>query len=124
VSLPSRRLRTLRRAPRALLSQPSLRGRSLLYVRATVSGQEVRLGAARPRTPGRDRRLLRVRSTVRRDAGHDPGRTTQGRLDADRHSRPLTPAAYTLWATALTTRAAYVTRLRGDGSTDILQIDR
>jgi hypothetical protein len=125
VTLPSRRLRTLRRARRELLIQPSLRSRTLVYVRGTPTSQELRLGPARLRRVTSDRRLLRVRSTVRRDAGREPGHTTQGRHERDKHSRPLTPAAYMLWATALTTEAAFVTRLRPDGVTaDILRVDR
>jgi hypothetical protein len=114
----------LRRATRgALLSQPALRDGRLLYVRATDAHQQLLLGPAVPRASAGDRQLLRVRSTTQRDAGHDAGHTTQGRLGEDRHARPLRPAQYSLWSTALAPGAAFVTRLRVSGrSADIVRL--
>ena len=124
LDLVSGRPAALRSASRSvLLSQPSLHDGLLLYVRATRAHQQLLLGAATPRKTGRDRQLLRIRSTTRRDAGHDEGHTTQGRLHEDRHARPLRPAGYTLWSTALTAATAYVTRLRRSGRTaDIVRL--
>ena len=124
VDLATGRLRSLRRSSRgALLTQPSLRGGRLLYVRASALHQQLLLGPARLRSVSRDAELLRIRSTTRRDAGHAKGYSRQGRLTEDRHVRPLRPARYSLWTTALSTRAAYVTRLRRDGRTaDIVRL--
>jgi hypothetical protein len=108
----------------ALLTQPSISGGRLLYVRTTHSSQDLMVGEAidKPSTNG-DRRVLRVRSTVQRDAGHDRTHTTQGRLHEDKHAKPLRPARYQLWSTALAGTTAFVTRLRRDGRTaDIVRL--
>jgi len=123
VNLATGRATVLRREPRTQLTQPALRSGFLLYVRASAHHQQLLRGPARRQRVRRDAQLLVVRSTTRRDAGHDPGHTTQGRLPVDRHRKPLRPARYTLWSTALTARAAYVTRLRRDGQTaDIVRL--
>jgi hypothetical protein len=114
---------TLRRDLRGLLSAPAVRAGRLLYVRTSALRQQLLRGAARPRRARRDRVLLSIRSTTRRDSGDEPGYSPQGRLAPDRHSHPRKPAAYSLWTTALTTKAAYVTRLRRNGHTaDIVRI--
>jgi hypothetical protein len=113
---------TLRATGRGgLLTQPALSAGRLLYVRATHAHQQLLVGPARP--GARDREVLRVRSTAARDAGHERGHTTQGRLGEDRRARPLPPARYALWTTALAPAVAYVTRLRRDGRTaDIVRM--
>ena len=107
--------RTLRRAPRALLLNPSALGSRLLYVRSTFERQQLRLGALRPRSARRDRSLYGTVPTGRRDAGHEPGEQHK------RHGhpkklppRPKPGVSVTLWSTALAPDAAYVTRLRQD----------
>jgi hypothetical protein len=120
---------TVRQERRALLLNPALDGRRLLYVRAVYSGQELRLGPLTRRSPRRDRRLWSTVPTGRRDAGHEPG---------DRHKkhgqphklwkRPREGLSATLWTTALARDAAYVTRLRQVSGkalvTEILRVDR
>jgi hypothetical protein len=125
VNLATGSTTTLRRATRgALLTQPSLEGGRLLYVRATQASQQLLLGPALPRaSSARDRRLLRARPMTRRDAGHQDGYSTQGRLKEDRHAHPLAPARYELWSTTLTPATAYVTRLRRGGRTaDVVRV--
>jgi hypothetical protein len=107
--------RTLRRAARALLLNPSALGRRLLYVRSTFERQQLRLGVLRPRSVRRDRSLFGTVPTGRRDAGHEPGEQHK----AHGHPKKLPPrpkpgVSVTLWSTALASDAAYVTRLRQD----------
>jgi hypothetical protein len=75
VALPGGRLRPLRLANRdAQFSNPSLLGGKLLFERTTRCVQQLQLGAAIVgRRGGRERTLLRARSTVRRDIGYEPG---------------------------------------------------
>lgn len=123
LNLATGRRTVLRRTARALLAEPSLRAGRLLYVRVSARHQQLLRGPARLRRPERDRELLRIRSTTRRDAGREHGYSHHGRLPEDRHRRPLRPARYVLWTTALTTKAAYVTRLRRNGRTaDIVRV--
>jgi hypothetical protein len=106
---------TLRRAPRTLLLNPSAFGGRLLYVRSTFQRQQLRLGPLRKQSTKRDRALYGTVPTGRRDAGYEPG------AEHHRHGHPqkLPPRPdpgvhLTLWTTALTADAAYVTRLRQD----------
>ena len=64
---------TARQERRALLLNPSLQGRRLLYVRAHYARQELRLGPVTRRSPRKDRRLWSTVPTGYRDAGHEPG---------------------------------------------------
>jgi hypothetical protein len=118
----------LRTEPGAQVSNPATDGTRLLYVHATGRAQELRIGAIGPLDPDEDEVLCVHPSSGRRDREHEPGRKRhrhQGR-------RPeLPPRAQpgvvdTLWTTALTTGAAYVTRLsarRGAQRTaDILRV--
>ena len=119
----------MRSERRALLLNPSLLDGRLLYVRALFSRQELRIGPQTKRGPRRDRRLWQTVPTGRRDAGHEPG---------DRHKRhgqphklwrrPRRGLSLTLWTTALTGDAAYVTRLRQVSGrpleTEILRVSR
>jgi hypothetical protein len=120
---------TVRSERRALLLNPSLQGRRLLYVRATFSRQELLLGPQTRRPVRQDRELWSTVPTGRRDAGHEPG---------DRHKkhgqphklwkRPRRGVSATLWTTALADDAAYVTRLRQISGrplvAEILRIER
>jgi hypothetical protein len=105
--------RTVRRERRALLTNPSIAGGRLLYVRSVYTLQELRLGPHPHRSPRRDRRLWSMPPTGRRDAGHDPGK------EHHRHGwprklwpRPKRGLSATLWTTALAADVAYVTLLR------------
>jgi len=113
ISLVTGARRTLRRQRRAQLLNPSVLGDRLLYVRATYTRQQLRLGLLRPQSPKKDRNLFGIVPTGRRDAGYEPG--------AEHHKhgypkrlppRPRRGVADTLWSTALSERYAYVTRLR------------
>jgi cytochrome c biogenesis protein CcdA len=113
----------LRSGARVLLDNPALAAGALLYVRASARHQELLLGPASP--GGRDRTLLRYRFTTGRDAGHQAGYSHQGRLPEDKLPRPLKPSKYVLWTTALSDRAAYVTRLlRAGGAPDLVRVKR
>jgi hypothetical protein len=112
----------------AMLSNPSTDGSRLLYVRATGRVQELRIGPVEPRDPDRDDVLLEHASPGRRDREHEPGRHRH----RHRGRRPKLPpraapgVVDTLWSTALTDAAAYVTRLHvqlgAPRSADILSV--
>ena len=104
---------TVRSERRALLLNPSLLDGRLLYVRALFSRQELRIGPQSKRGPRRDRRLWSTVPTGRRDAGHEPG--NEHKKHGHPHKlwqRPRRGLSLTLWTTALSAEAAYVTRLR------------
>ena len=104
---------TARQERRALLLNPSIEGGRLLYVRATYSRQELRIGPLRRRSPRRDRRLWSMVPTGRRDAGHEPGNAHKQHGHPHKlWRRPRRGMSATLWTTALGEDAAYVTRLR------------
>ncbi|MDP8910783.1 MAG: hypothetical protein M3M94_01800 [Actinomycetota bacterium] len=94
----------VRRSRLDQLTNPSLLGRSLLYVRQSNAAQLLQVGALG--REGRDRVLYRLAPPAARDSGYEA-----------RHSRvtrtpPGGPAArMTLWTTALSPRYAYVTLL-------------
>jgi hypothetical protein len=115
IRLSSGKRTTLRRAPRTQLLNPSAFGGRLLYVRSTYKRQQLRLGALRKQSIKRDRALYGTFPNNRRDAGYEPG------IEHHRHGnphklwpRPPRNVHITLWTTALTADAAYVTRLRQD----------
>jgi hypothetical protein len=95
--------RVLRRSKAALLTNPTLLGTRLLYVRQTDLGQLLELGPAQ--TPGSDRVLYRVAAPAKHDVGHEPGHSS-----VTRTPHPRT-AQWTLWTTALSLTHAYVTLL-------------
>jgi hypothetical protein len=104
---------TIRQERRAQLLNPSLHGGRLLYVRAVYSGQELRIGPLSRRSPRRDRRLWATVPTGRRDAGHEAGDVHKRHGHPHRlWKRPRRGLSATLWTTALSDDAAYVTRLR------------
>jgi hypothetical protein len=118
IFVPTGRRTTLRRAPEgSLLLNPSELGGQLLYVRSTPLRQELLLGPRRARRGGDDRRLYGTYATVRRDAGHEPGRGRHGAGYPKGRSPRLPDRApegveVTLWTTALAADAAYLTSIR------------
>ena len=120
---------TVRQERRALLLNPSLHGRRLLYVRAYYARQELRLGPVTRRSPRKDRRLWSTVPTGYRDAGHEPG--NEHKKHGHPHKmwkRPRRGVSPTLWTTALGADAAYVTRLRQVSGqslvSEIVRVDR
>jgi hypothetical protein len=95
--------RTLRRSASALLTNPTIVGDRLLYVRQTSLAQLLELGPAAQR--GHDRVLYRLAAPSVHDSGHEPGYS--------HHTRTPHPktAPWTLWTTALSSTRAYVTLL-------------
>jgi hypothetical protein len=113
ISLSTGTRRTLRTQRRAQLLNPSAFGDRLLYVRATYTRQQLRIGPLRPQSAKQDRKLFGIVPTGRRDAGYEPG------VEHHKHGhpghlypRPARGVHDTLWSTALSSRYAYVTRLR------------
>ena len=120
---------TVRRERHALLTNPSLAGGRLLYVRSVYTRQELRLGPQSRRSPRRDRRLWSMPPTGRRDAGHEPGkRHLRHGWPRRLWPRPKRGLSATLWTTALAADVAYVTLLRQVSGAPlevaILRVDR
>ena len=118
IYLPTQRRTTLRTVrDGAQLLNPSEEGGELLYVSASAERQQLLIGPRRARRGDRDRRLLSMPATVRRDAGHEPGRRRHDE-GYPRHRAPRLPqrapagVEVTLWSTALAPGAAYVSRMR------------
>jgi cytochrome c biogenesis protein CcdA len=112
------------RGRRALVWNPTLLGGALLYVRTSDRTQQLRL-----RTGGRERVLYRIAATARRDRGYERGHHPHRRPYAPPHQPPRSPrgTTVTLWSTALSARAAYVTRLvnrRGRTSATVVRVRR
>jgi hypothetical protein len=118
IFVPTRHVAVLRRADQgALLLDPSEQAGSVLYVSSSPQGQAVLLGPRRRRSGDADVRLYFTHPTVRRDAGHEPGRHRHGagypggrppRLPA----RAPAGVDLELWTTALAPGLAYVTSIR------------
>lgn len=118
IYLPTLRRTTLRTGRNgAQLLNPSEEGDELLFVSASFERQQVLIGPRRARRGDRDRPLLSIHPTVRRDAVHEPGRKRHNE-GYPGHRPPRLPAraprgaAVTLWSTALAPDAAYVSRMR------------
>jgi hypothetical protein len=111
--LATGRMRTLRVARRgAALANPSLRGGRLLFERATRCYQQLRIGAAATprRSRSRDRTLLSLPSTARRDTGYERGYTHAYNEASKCANRPAgRGGAVRLGPTALSAAEAYVT---------------
>jgi hypothetical protein len=111
--LATGRMRALRAAPRAAaLANPSLRGGRLLFERTTRCYQQLRIGAAVApvRSRLRDRMLLSLPSTVRRDAGYERGYTHAFNGASKCPNRTAgRGGAVRLGPTALSAGGAYVT---------------
>jgi hypothetical protein len=101
--LAAARSRVLRRSRSALLTNPALLNRELLYVRQTDSAQLLELGRAAP--GARDRALYRLAAPAVHDPGHEPGHRRKTRTKFPR------TAQWTLWTSALSATSAYVTLL-------------
>ena len=113
----------VRRRQRALLTNPTLVGDTVLHVSSTARIQEVLLGSL----DGTDRPLYATASSARRDSGRERGRRRhahyrfiRGRYRAvappPLAPRPARGSTVTLWTTALAPGAAYVTRLTSRGA--------
>jgi len=129
LDLASGAQRVLRRSNAQLLN-PATDGRALLYVRSSALGQELRLGTL---DADADRVLYRAAPTARRDTGVEPGRARHragypGGRAPRLAPRPRDGITDTLWSTALSAEAAYVTRLRrgagGATSAVVLRVER
>jgi hypothetical protein len=100
----------LRRSQLDAVTNPSVLGGTLLYVRQTNTSQMLQLGRARPGSSNGDRVLLRAASTSLRDSGFQPGYSRVTRTP------PAGPrAATSFWTTALARDAAYLTLLPRTG---------
>ncbi len=122
VDLESGARRPLRVASRgAQYANPSLLAGRLLFERTTRCAQQLQLGAAMPpprraRAGAGERTLLRLRSTVRRDVGYEPG------FEHAYNSASLCGGgaggggAIRLGSTALGSASAYVTEVAGAGA--------
>lgn len=109
-NLATGRRRTVLASGTTQLSQPSLDGNRLLFVQSSYCAQRLRLTTLQ--RPGGARTLLALGATARRDAGHEPGYTSQG-SEASRCPAGTPPRTDTvLWTTALAGHTAYVTLLR------------
>jgi hypothetical protein len=115
LNLRRRRRRTVRSSSTSQLLNPSTRAGRLLYVKVSRCRQSLRLTRISGR---RERVLLSLPSTARRDAGHEPGHTGQGSEPTRCPGGSRGPGGAVLWSTALTSSVAYVTilRLAADGS--------
>ena len=123
LDLRRRRRRTLLSSATSQFLNPSTEGGRLLYVRVSRCDQSLRLR----RLSGRgDRTLLRMAPMARRDAGHEPGHTSQGSEPSRCPGGVAAPSDATLWTTALTGSVAYVTRLDfqadGDATPTLLSV--
>ena len=109
--------RVVRSAATAQLTNPSVLGPELLYVRLTATAQLLELGSLEP--GGRNRVLYRLGAPARRDPGYEPGHS-----HVTRTPRPkLAPGI--LWTTALAPELAYVTFIRRkDGIASIVSVPR
>ncbi len=108
-----RPLRISRRG--AQLAYPALLGRHLLYERIDRCSQQLRLGSLRP--GGRERVLLSLPSTATRDPGYQRGYEhayNSASRCRNRHSGH--GARIRLGATALASRAAFVTEVSSDAT--------
>ncbi|HEX8102602.1 MAG TPA: hypothetical protein VF533_08325 [Solirubrobacteraceae bacterium] len=114
VDLATGARRTVARAKGALLLNPAPLGGELLYVRSTRTRQQLRLRAR----DGSERILLSRPPTARADLGREPGHGyhRHGKRVPERLERPKRGQTDTLWTTALTPAAAYVSRLRARGN--------
>jgi hypothetical protein len=120
VDLPTGTTATLRSARRAALTNPSLLGEDLLYVRTTPWSQALVLGT---------RAIARIAPAIAADKGystkHGPHRRVRRPARPPKEGPPGTTT--TLWTTALAPDAAYVTRLRqrrGTTTADLLRVPR
>jgi hypothetical protein len=112
VNLATGGTRTLRRFPGGQLRQPSALGGTLLYVRATYKRQQLMAGPIDRSDAKRDRVLFSTVPTGQRDSGHEPGHAHDPGHKGTLWAQAKPGVHDTLWTTALSAHAAYVTRLR------------
>jgi hypothetical protein len=112
VNLATGGTRTLRRFPGGQLRQPSALGGTLLYVRATYKRQQLMAGPIDRSDAKRDRVLFSTVPTGQRDSGHEPGHAHDPGHKGTLWAQTKPGVHDTLWTTALSAHAAYVTRLR------------
>ena len=133
VFVPSGRVAVLRNARNgALLLNPSERAGDLLFVSSSPLGQFVLIGPRCARSGSSDTSLYTTHPTARRDAAREPNRNRHGAGYPRGRAPRLPPRApegvdITLWTTALTADAAYVTRIRRTSrgeSAEILRLAR
>ena len=93
--------RVLRASRVEQLTNPSVDGGSLVYVRASATAQELVRGPLDQ--PAGDRTLLRAPPTALRDLGYEPGYSHHTRTPRPGRSKTL------FWTTALAPRSAYLT---------------
>jgi hypothetical protein len=98
--------RVLRRSDLVQLSNPSILGRRLLYIRTTNLDQRLMLGPFR----GRSRTLYRLGPPAQRDSGYERGHSHHTRTPPARPPSPLL-----LWTTALAPETAYVSLIPRNG---------
>jgi hypothetical protein len=112
------RRRVLRRSTLDQLTNPSLLGSALLYVRVSNLRQALVLGRV---GPGHDRVIYSLASTAVRDEGHEPGYSSVTRTPP-----AGMPATRTLWTTALAASYAYLTLvpLRAPAGAEIVRVPR
>ncbi|HEX4483779.1 MAG TPA: hypothetical protein VH081_08325 [Solirubrobacteraceae bacterium] len=118
VALASGRLRPLRVATRdAQFSNPSLMGGALLFERTTRCLQQLQLDVTTPRRGARERTLLRMRSTVSRDIGYEPGFEHAYNMGSVCGDQGAGGGGKTrLGPTALSGASVYVTEITGVGA--------
>jgi hypothetical protein len=108
----------VRHSTDSLLTNPSVLGSSLLFVRASRCSQQLRLASL---SGGQARVLYEIAPLAGQDLGHERGHTRQGEhLPCPHRPRPTTRM---LWTTALSDSSAYVTVLlprRGGRTTPTL----
>ncbi|MBE2320491.1 hypothetical protein DVA67_031300 [Solirubrobacter sp. CPCC 204708] len=103
----------LRREARVQLRGPSVVGTELVYVRATYSRQQVRVGRLGRQSVSRDHALYGTYPTARADPGHEPGRfPARGHINKPIWDRPPAGVQDTLTTTAAGSDSVFVTRVR------------
>jgi hypothetical protein len=110
---PSGSTRIVRKdGPWKVVSNPSISGDSLAYVRSRYCDQTLMTGKLSGRTNGRgDRVKLRIRSTAARDPGYERHYTHHFNAASKCHRRKFAKYHGTLWTTGLTPSRAMVTLL-------------
>lgn len=108
--------RVLRSSRTDQLTNPSVDGGNLVYVRASATAQKLVRGPLY--RPSGDRVLLRAPPTARRDSGYEPGYSHHTRTERPGRSNAL------FWTTALAPGSAYLTLypLRGSGSVHVVSV--
>ncbi|MGB2876350.1 MAG: hypothetical protein WBB76_12880 [Gaiellaceae bacterium] len=108
VDLATGRRAVLRFSVRSVVSNPSLLGSTLLFVRASRCSQQLRIAPFGGN--GQGRVLYELPPLAGQDAGHERHHTSQGEHLPCPHGPA--PTTRILWTTALSTTTAYVTVLQ------------